>query len=64
MTRDAIYNQIKKLQLVEQVDIAIDILVYALKFTGANEQLLTDELKQIKKIIANPSDHIVGVENE
>ena len=59
MNRDLIYKQIKKLQLVEQIDIAIDILVHALKFTGTNEHLLIDELNQIKKIIVDPSGNLL-----
>lgn len=64
MTRDAIYKQVKKLQLSEQIDIAIDILLHALKFTGNNEKLLIDELNQIKKIIANPSNFVLENSNE
>lgn len=64
MTKELICKQVKKLQLSEQIDIAIDILLHALKFTGNNEKLLIDELNQIKKIIVNPSNFALEDSNE
>ncbi len=54
-----ILNEIKKLTLSEQIDIAIDILINTIKSTGMseNEKILLDELNSIKKIIYSPSDY-------
>lgn len=62
MTKDMVLREIKKLQFVEQMDIAIEVLIDGLSSTGANEKLLVDELNQIRKVIANPSEYTLKEE--
>ncbi len=64
MTKEKLLNEIKSLNVVEQIDISIQILINTLKNSNLNETLLINELEQIKKIIYSPSEFKIGEKDD
>ena len=64
MIKQKIINQIKELNIVDQIDLSIDILIDILKHSNMDESLLINELEQIKKIIYSPSEFKIGEKDD
>lgn len=64
MIKQKIINQIKELNIVDQIDLSIDILIDILKHSNMDESLLINELNSIKKIIYSPSEFKIGEKDD